>query len=127
MDASGAALGATLFVEPETRAGRMLAERYLYGGIANVDRAPFAAALRDLHAAFLDRHRDTAELARRLVGALTPQASPGTVSDERMRGASLADAAHAAGFADSAHLARTSRRMMGIPPSLLDIAGPPQQ
>jgi hypothetical protein len=32
------------------------------------------------------------------------------------------DAAHAAGFADSAHLARTSRRMIRIPPSLLDLS-----
>ena len=33
----------------------------------------------------------------------------------------VSTAAHAAGFADSAHLARTSRRMIGIPPSALDI------
>ncbi|MGH7788361.1 MAG: helix-turn-helix transcriptional regulator, partial [Candidatus Binatia bacterium] len=34
-------------------------------------------------------------------------------------GASLTTAAHAAGFADSAHLSRTFRRMFGIPPSAL--------
>jgi AraC-like DNA-binding protein len=45
-----------------------------------------------------------------------------SVWEHRMNGASLSTAAHAAGFADSAHLARTSRRMIGIPPSLLDIA-----
>jgi AraC-like DNA-binding protein len=42
-----------------------------------------------------------------------------------MRGEALSAAAHAAGFADSAHLARTSRRMTGIPPSLMEISAPP--
>jgi AraC-like DNA-binding protein len=45
-----------------------------------------------------------------------------SVWEHRMSGASLSSAAHAAGFADSAHLARTSRRMIGIPPSLLDVS-----
>lgn len=36
-----------------------------------------------------------------------------------MRGASLTEAAHGAGFADSAHLSRTFRAMFGIRPSLL--------
>ncbi len=35
------------------------------------------------------------------------------------RGASLTDAAHAAGFADSAHLSRTFRRMFGLTPSMM--------
>ena len=48
-----------------------------------------------------------------------------SVWEHRMNGASLAEAAHAAGFADSAHLARTSRRMIGIPPSLMDVANSP--
>ena len=39
-------------------------------------------------------------------------------------GASLSSAAHAAGFADAAHLTRTSRRMFGFPPSALQFAGP---
>jgi AraC-like DNA-binding protein len=47
-----------------------------------------------------------------------------SVWQHRMNGMSLSEAAHAAGFADSAHLARTSRRMIGIPPSLLDVASP---
>jgi AraC family transcriptional regulator len=41
-----------------------------------------------------------------------------------MAGASLSSAAHAAGFADAAHLTRTSRRIFGFPPSALQIAGP---
>ncbi len=47
-----------------------------------------------------------------------------SVWEHRMNGASLSTAAHAAGFADSAHLARTSRRMFGIPPSALDVSAP---
>ena len=39
-------------------------------------------------------------------------------------GTSLSAAAHAAGFADAAHLSRTSRRMFGIPPSVLHFDGP---
>jgi AraC-like DNA-binding protein len=46
-----------------------------------------------------------------------------SVWEHRMKGVSLSEAAHAAGFADSAHLARTSRRMFGIPPSLMDVHG----
>lgn len=39
-------------------------------------------------------------------------------------GASLSTAAHAAGFADAAHLTRTSRQMFGFPPSALQFAEP---
>jgi AraC-like DNA-binding protein len=45
-------------------------------------------------------------------------------------GATLLDAAHAAGFADGAHMARTFRRMLGVPPSALRPAAakmPPRQ
>lgn len=38
-------------------------------------------------------------------------------------GASLSTAAHAAGFADAAHLSRTSRRMFGFPPSAMVMVG----
>ena len=38
-----------------------------------------------------------------------------------MRGDSLSTAAHSAGFADAAHLTRTSHRMFGFPPSALQI------
>jgi AraC-like DNA-binding protein len=41
-----------------------------------------------------------------------------------MAGDSLSSAAHAAGFADAAHLTRTSRRMFGFPPSALQMLGP---
>jgi AraC-like DNA-binding protein len=41
-----------------------------------------------------------------------------------MEGQTLSAAAHAAGFADAAHLSRTARTMFGLPPSLLQMAGP---
>ncbi len=39
-------------------------------------------------------------------------------------GESVSAAAHAAGFADAAHLTRTSRRMFGFPPSAMQMARP---
>jgi AraC-like DNA-binding protein len=184
MDGSRIHYGATMFVEPETREGRILTERRLRNGIADVDRAALNPLLLELRAAALERRGRGAvvELARRLVQALTEHAEPAAPSDERIlravryvnehlsssitldqvarvahlspsrfrhlfaeqtgmglrqyvlwrrlvsvwelrtKGVSLSDAAHIAGFADSAHLARTSRRMMGIPPSLLDVS-----
>jgi AraC-like DNA-binding protein len=41
-----------------------------------------------------------------------------------MAGESLSTAAHAAGFADAAHLTRTSRSMFGFPPSVIRLEGP---
>ncbi|MES2631600.1 MAG: AraC family transcriptional regulator [Pseudomonadota bacterium] len=41
-----------------------------------------------------------------------------------MAGETLSSAAHAAGFADSAHLSRTARTMFGLPPSVLQMRGP---
>ncbi len=41
-----------------------------------------------------------------------------------MAGESLSTAAHAAGFADAAHLTRTSRSMFGFPPSAMRMEGP---
>src|SRR5205085_7232909 len=41
-----------------------------------------------------------------------------------MEGETLSGAAHAAGFADSAHLSRTARKMFGLPPSALRMGGP---
>ncbi len=178
--------GATLFVEPETREGRILTERHLRAGITGLDRAPVEPVVRELRAAVLERRSRTPiiDLARQLVQRLTQHVEPSVSSDERivravkyvnehlsasltlkevarvaylspsrfrhlfaeqtgmglrqyilwrrfvsvwehrMNGASLSTAAHAAGFADSAHLARTSRRMFGIPPSALDVSAP---
>jgi len=184
MDGSGNQYGAVLFVEPETRDGRLLAARYPRGAIASMDRAPIAALLPELLSAVLERRGRSVivELAQRLVRQLTGDAVTTERSDERvlravayinnhlsmpialrevaavaclspdrfrhlfaeqvgmglrpymlwrrflcvweqtMNGASLSTAAHAAGFADSAHLTRTCRRMMGIPPSLFEVS-----
>lgn len=46
------------------------------------------------------------------------------VWDLLMRGSTLSAAAHAAGFADAAHLTRTSRSMFGFPPSSMQMLGP---
>ncbi|MBL8202098.1 MAG: helix-turn-helix transcriptional regulator [Chromatiales bacterium] len=185
MDGSGVQYGAVVFVEPETREGRMLTERCSGAGITSADRSLIAPVLPDLVSAVRERRGREAIVtaARRLVQALTRESEPSVVSDERiiravayinsnlqraitleqvaavahlspsrfrhlfaeqtgtglrpyilwrrfvsvwehtMRGASLSEAAHAAGFADSAHLTRTCRRMMGIPPSLFDVSG----
>jgi|GEM_PF-5122893 len=56
----------------------------------------------------------TCVLWRRLLHVWTPF----------MNGETLSSAAHAAGFADSAHLSRTSRTMFGLPPSVLQMMGP---
>jgi len=184
MDGSRTQYGATLFIEPETREGRLLTERYLRGGIASLDRGAVDSVVRELRAAALERRgrEPIVTLARRIVQGLTQHLGPTATSDERvlravryvnehlsapltlkqvasvahlspsrfrhlfseqtgmalrqyilwrrfvsvwehrMNGASLSAAAHAAGFADSAHLARTSRRMIGIPPSLMDVS-----
>ena len=41
-----------------------------------------------------------------------------------MNGASISAAAHEAGFADAAHLSRTSRSMFGFPPSGIQFSEP---
>lgn len=46
------------------------------------------------------------------------------VWDLLAKGETLSAAAHRAGFADAAHLTRTSRRMFGLPPSALQMASP---
>jgi AraC family transcriptional regulator len=187
MDGSRVHYGATIFVEPETREGRVLAERYAREGIAEVGRTLVEEALPLLRATALERrgHAAIVECARGVVQALTQRTEPSAASDERviravkyvnehlsapltlkqvagvaylspsrfrhlfaeqtgmglrqyvlwrrfvsvwehrMNGASLSTAAHAAGFADSAHLTRTSRRMFGMPPSSLDISEAP--
>jgi AraC-like DNA-binding protein len=184
MDGAKVHYGATLFVEPETREGRILTERYVRDGISEIDRTPIVGVLKELRAAALaQRGRGTiVDRARAVLSALTQHTEPSVASDERvlravkyvnehlaapitleqvarvahlspsrfrhlfaeqtgmalrpyilwrrfvsvwehrMNGVSLSTAAHAAGFADSAHLARTSRRMFGIPPSAMEVS-----
>jgi len=186
MDASCVPLSAILFVEPEAREGRALAERYLHGGIAALPDDALAEWAPPLFTAW-HQERTAAAItaaARRVVQALTGGVAPSVVSDGRilravayikanldrplaldevaaeaclspsrfrhlfveetgvglrpyvlwrrflrvwellMGGASLTSAAHAAGFADAAHLTRTSRTMFGFPPSAMQMVGP---
>lgn len=171
---------AVLFVEPETREGRVLTERFGGEGIASMPVAAVAEA-QALVAAW-EGDADTIAIregAWRVIRALTEQSEPSVVSDERIlraiayvnahlseqptlhsvasqvhlspgrfrhlfveetgmglrqymlwrrflrmwellqSGETLSGAAHKAGFADAAHLTRTSRRMFGIPPSAM--------
>jgi AraC family transcriptional regulator len=184
-DGTGVRYWATLFVEPETRAGHALVERYLHGGIAELPEDALAEARPALFAAWREARtvRALTDAARGVVHALTGGVEPSVVSDERilravayinvrldapltleevaaeaylspsrfrhlfaeetgmglrpyvlwrrflrawalvMAGESLTAAAHGAGFADAAHLSRTSRQMFGFPPSLMPMAG----
>jgi AraC-like DNA-binding protein len=190
MDATHVSPNAVLFVEPETREGRALTERYLRGGIAHVPDTVLADLVPPLFAVWEDAwqgraaERDVADAARRIVRALTGGVLPSVTSDERilraiayikahvdrpltldqvaaeaclspgrfrhlfveqtgtglrpyllwrrflrvwellMAGETLSSAAHAAGFADAAHLSRTSRSMFGFPPSAMQMVGP---
>jgi AraC-like DNA-binding protein len=186
MDATHVHPNVVIFVEPETREGRAIAERWLQGGIAAIPDGVLAGVAPALFAAWQTARTASAmeAAARDVVAALTGGVEPSVVSDERilratahiranlgaplalddvadvaclspsrfrhlfveqtgmalrpyilwrrflrvwelqMEGASLSAAAHAAGFADAAHLTRTSRTMFGFPPSAMQMAGP---
>ena len=180
MDASAAPENAVIFVEPETREGRALVERWRLDGIVGIPEALLLEVRPALFAAWRDRSPGALERASMaVVRALTGGIEPAVPSDERilratsyirahldrpltleevaaeaclspsrfrhlfveetgmalrpyilwrrflrvwdmlMEGTSISAAAHAAGFADAAHLTRTSRRMFGFPPSAL--------
>jgi len=186
MDASTVASTAVIFVEPETREGRALTERYLGNGIAAFPEDVLVSVVPVLFETWNQQRtaRAVVDAARRLIQALTGGVEPAVVSDERIlraisyikshldtsltldqvsaeaylspsrfrhlfveetgmalrpyilwrrflrvwdllsAGESLSTAAHRAGFADAAHLTRTSRRMFGVPPSALQLAPP---
>jgi AraC family transcriptional regulator len=186
MDATHVRAAAVLLVEPETREGRALTERYLQGGIAALPDDLLADVRAPLYAAWEEqRDRDAVAAAgQRAIRLLAGGVMPMVVSDERilraiayikahldapltldpvaneaclspsrfrhlfveetgtalrpyilwrrflrvwelvMAGQSLSTAAHAAGFADAAHLSRTSKTMFGFPPSAIHIAPP---
>ena len=54
-------------------------------------------------------------------GGVEPATALGDAVERMADGASLTEAAHEAGFADSAHFSRTFRRMFGLAPSSLRI------
>jgi AraC-like DNA-binding protein len=170
---------AHVFVAPESREGRSLAQRFGTGAITGLPDAPCAQAAAALAATFFGARRDDAaavQSARSLVQALAGTAaaepldariaavrahvernvagklaladaaravhlSPGRLRHlfmaqtgttfrayvvwqrllracaMMMEGASWTEAAHAVGFADSAHLSRSFRRMFGVSPA----------
>ena len=190
MDATHVQPNAVLFVEPETREGRAIAERHLRHGIARMPDAAITELAPGLFAAWEDAWQgrgtesDVVAAALRIVNALSGGVLPSVTSDERilraiayikahldrpltleevaneaclspsrfrhlfveetgmrlrpyllwrrflrvwelmMAGETLSSAAHAAGFADAAHLSRTSRSTFGFPPSAMQMAGP---
>ena len=186
MDVTRVSANVVLFVEPETREGRALTDRWLQHGIAAIPPALFAEVAPPLFAAAFEQRSAAAveRAARVVVHALTGGVEPAVVTDERIlravahikahldapltlddvadvaclspsrfrhlfveqtgvglrpyvlwrrflrvwelltEGASLSAAAHAAGFADAAHLSRTSRSTFGFPPSAMQMAGP---
>src|SRR5206468_295789 len=83
MDSSGVPGCAVIFVEPETREGRALAERYAAGGITGISAEAFAAGA----AALFETWRAggsidaVAAAAQRVVRDLTGGVMPSVVSD----------------------------------------------
>jgi AraC-like DNA-binding protein len=166
---TGAARGSTVFLDPESAAGRVAHHRALDVGwtagalSGRAGDRPLAAVVDDLINQLTptpageppERHaavRAAMDLLPGLVGAGAVRGSEVAthvhlstsrlthlftnqvgiplrryvlwlrlrIAITRVRaGDDLTEAAHAAGFADSAHLTRTCREMFGLPPSLL--------
>ena len=186
MDVTHVQPNVVIFVEPETRQGRAIAERWLADGIATIPWELVAEHGMPIFEAWQEQRSRTAveRTTRGLVQALAGGLDPLVASDERIlratahirahldqpltleevadvaclspsrfrhlfveetglafrpyvlwrrflkvwellsEGSSLSTAAHAAGFADAAHLSRTSKQMFGFPPSLMHVATP---
>ena len=86
MDSSRVPFGAVLFVEPETREGRALVERYGNGGIMPLPAEVRASVAPALFATWQEeRSRPTLIAAgKRVIRELTGGVEPSTVSDERI-------------------------------------------
>src|SRR5215207_3113636 len=83
MDAPRVPFHAVLFVEPETREGRALAERYASDGIAALPPESLAGVERELFTAWQEQRTERAvvDAARRVVQALASGVEPSMVSD----------------------------------------------
>ena len=182
IDVTGSEYGIVVFLEPETREGRAIAQRYLRRGITEVGDDERRAITRAIFDAWLSGAQDEiVRHCRRLVESLSAGVQLRAVTDERvqraidyinahvsgslsleevaehvclspsrfrhvfaeqtgmglrpyilwrrflrtweliMRGASVSEAAHAAGFADAAHLSRTCTRTFGFAPSAMPL------
>ena len=188
MDSTQVPFCAVLFVEPETREGRAINQKFGHAGLTAFEAASLAGAGQALFSAWQEnRTRDAVvSAAREVIQVLAGGIGPVVSTDERIlratsyirnnlgrtltleavageaclspsrfrhlfveetgmalrpyilwrrflhvwdllaTGSSLSSAAHAAGFADAAHLTRTSRQMFGFPPSALQVARPLQ-
>jgi len=188
MDSTQVPFCAVLFVEPETREGRAINQKFGDAGITAFPSTSLAGTRDALFSAWRDGGRRDAVVsaARAVVQTLAGGIGPVVSTDERIlratayirdnlsgtltleavageaclspsrfrhlfveetgmalrpyilwrrflhvwdllaRGITLSSAAHAAGFADAAHLTRTSRQMFGFPPSALEVVLPMQ-
>jgi AraC family transcriptional regulator len=86
MDASRVPFNAVLFVEPETREGRALAERFQLSGISALPADAVADVAPALFAAWREQKSVSAitAAAQRVVQQLTGGLEPSVVSDERI-------------------------------------------
>ena len=85
MDATRVPPNAVLFVEPETREGQALSERYLRGGIVALPDELLAEVAPALFSAWRQQSEAAiADAARRVVVALTGGVVPAVVLDERI-------------------------------------------
>ena len=86
MDATRSTYNVVIFVEPETPAGRSLAQRHLRDGIASIDDPCVGQASAELFAAWLVRAGREALTAGawRVIHALTGGQEPAVVTDERV-------------------------------------------
>jgi AraC-like DNA-binding protein len=186
IDVTAAEFGAVIFVEPETREGRAITQRFLMGGLAEVGDDATRAVTNAIFDQWLAGKGDgTVAECRRLVQVLAAGVEPAQMTDERiiratdfinshldraltldevagvaclspsrfrhlfaeqvgmglrpyilwrrfilvwdllMKGGTLSAAAHAAGFADSAHLSRTSVKAFGFAPSGITLTSAP--
>ena len=185
MDSTRVPFSAVLFVEPETREGRAINQKFGAVGISAFPAALLAGTGEALFDAWQVQgsRAAVADAARAVVRTLSGGIGPVVSTDERIlratsyirshidgpltleavaneaclspsrfrhlfveetgmafrpyilwrrflhvwdlleSGTSLSSAAHAAGFADAAHLTRTSRMMFGFPPSALQVSG----
>ena len=86
MDATQVAANAVLFVEPETREGRALTERWARDGICALPESLFDQIATPLFTAYQQQPtaRTVEQAARRVVHLLTGGVEPAIVTDERI-------------------------------------------
>lgn len=85
LDVTDADYGAVIFVEPETREGRAIAERFLANGSAEVGDGETSAIIRAIFDEWLGgRQEATVSDVRRLVTHIAAGVEPANVTDPRL-------------------------------------------